>query len=66
VQYERRSFEVDVLECPKCHGRLRVLRSVTEPDVVDLVLTSLGMPTAAPRPVRARDPTELLGEPRLE
>ena len=57
----RRSFQVDVLECAKCGGRLRVLGEVIEPTMVRLVLESLGMPTGAPRVARARDPTELLG-----
>jgi hypothetical protein len=26
----RRSFSVDVLECPKCHGRLRMMAVITE------------------------------------
>jgi hypothetical protein len=26
----RRSFSVDVLDCPKCHGRLRVVAVITE------------------------------------
>jgi Putative transposase len=58
----RRSFEVDVLACPGCGGRLRVLGEVTDPAMVRLVLDSLGMPTDAPRVARARDPTEWLGE----
>jgi hypothetical protein len=58
----RRSFEVDVLACPGCGGRLRVLGEVTDPAMVPLVLDSLGMPTDAPRVARARDPTEWLGE----
>jgi hypothetical protein len=58
----RRSFQVDVLACPRCDGRLRVLGEVTDPAMVRLVLDSLGMPSDAPRAARARDPTELLGE----
>ena len=58
----RRSFGTDVLACPSCAGRLRVLGEVTEPATVRLVLESLGMPAEAPRAARARDPTELLGD----
>lgn len=58
----RRSFDVDVLACARCGGRLRVLGQVTEPAAVRLVLESLGLPTEAPRAARARDPTELLAE----
>ena len=55
----RRSFDVDVLACPKCHGRLRVLSEVTDPAMVRLMLEGLGLPTEAPNAARARDPTEL-------
>ena len=58
----RRTFEVDVLKCATCGGRLRVLGEVTEPTMVSLVLQSLGMPTDTPPVARARDPTESLGE----
>jgi hypothetical protein len=58
----RRSFEVDVLACPGCGGRLRVLGEVTDRAMVRVVLDSLGMPTDAPCVARARDPTEWLGE----
>ena len=58
----RRTFAVDVLACPTCGGRLRVLGEVTEPAMVRLALESLGVPTDAPRVARARDPTELVGQ----
>ena len=54
----RRSFAVDVLECPKCHGRLRVLAVITEREPVQRILAHLGMPTEAPHVARARDPTD--------
>ncbi len=62
----RRTFDVDVLRCPSCEGRLRVLGSVTEPAMVRLVLDCLGMPSEPPRVARARDPTELEGELDVE
>jgi hypothetical protein len=54
----RRSFSVDVLECPKCHDRLRVLAVITEREPVQRILAHLGMPTEAPHVARARDPTD--------
>jgi hypothetical protein len=54
----RRAFDVDVLECPKCHGRLRVLAVVTEREPVQRILAHIGMPTEAPPVARARDPTD--------
>jgi hypothetical protein len=58
----RRSFDVDILQCPECGGRLRMLGEITDAPVVRLVLESLALPAGAPRAARARDPTELLGE----
>jgi hypothetical protein len=54
----RRSFSVDVLECPKCHGRLRVVAVITEREPVRRILAHLGMATDAPPLARARDPTD--------
>jgi hypothetical protein len=42
--------------------RLRVLGETTEPVMLRLALESLGIPTAAPGPARARDPTALLAD----
>ena len=51
----RRTFEVDVLACTHCGGRLRVLSVITEPGPVRRILEHLGMP-ADPVPIaRARD-----------
>jgi len=54
----RRSMGVDVLECPKCQGRLRVLAVITERQPVQRILSHLGMATEAPLLARARDPTD--------
>ncbi len=56
----RRSLSVDVLECPMCHGRLRVLAVITEPEPIQRILSHLGMPTEPPPVARARDPSERL------
>jgi hypothetical protein len=53
----RRTYATDVLECPQCHGRLRILAAITAPDTARQILECLGLPTAVPRPARARDPT---------
>lgn len=54
----RRSFDVDVLQCPRCQGRLRVLAVITERDAVQRILAHLGVPTDPPPLARARDPTD--------
>jgi hypothetical protein len=57
VRLLRRSLSVDALECPKCHGRLRMLAVITEREPVRRILGHLGLPTEPPPVARARDPT---------
>ena len=61
-QLLRRTFDVDVLECPKCKGRLRLIETVVEKGAARQILERLGLPVDAPRLVRARDPTTLDGD----
>jgi hypothetical protein len=56
----RRSFSVDVLHCPKCHGRLRVIAVITEREPVTRILAHVAMPTEAPPLARGRDPSDQL------
>jgi hypothetical protein len=58
AQLLRRSFDVDIEQCPKCGGRIRLIQSVTEPTVARAILERLGFPTEAPIAARARDPTD--------
>ena len=53
----RRTFDVDVLVCPTCSGRLRVLGAVTDAAEARELLERLGLPADAPTTARARDPT---------
>jgi len=65
----KRVFLVDVLECPKCRGRMKILTAVVEPASVRRVLASLGLPSEAPRLQPARSPPQLElggGEAALE
>ena len=54
----RRTFDVDILECPRCLGRLRVLAVISEREPVQRILRHLGLPTEPPPVARARDPTD--------
>jgi hypothetical protein len=56
----QRTFAADVQQCPKCHGRLRVIGTVLDPVAAHAILSRLALPTAAPALARARDPTELV------
>lgn len=44
----KRVFELDVLECPHCHGRLRILAAIHPPENTQKILQCLGLPTRAP------------------
>jgi hypothetical protein len=55
----RRSLSVDVLECPTCHGRLRLVAVITEREPVQRILAHLGLPTEPPPLAHARDPTDV-------
>jgi hypothetical protein len=43
-----RTFAIDVLTCPECGGRLRLIATITDHAVIKRILTHLGLPTDAP------------------
>jgi hypothetical protein len=51
----RRAFGFDVLVCPRCGGRLRLVALIDEAAAVQRILRHLGLPTEVPeaRPARA-------------
>jgi hypothetical protein len=55
----RRTFAVDVLECRRCHGRMRIVAVIDQPEVIATILTHLSLPARAPPPRPAR--TDPLG-----
>jgi hypothetical protein len=50
----RRVFQIDVLACGICGGRLRFIATIEDPPVVQKILAHLGLPTALPEPYPAR------------
>ena len=52
----KRTFGFDVLACPRCEGRMRLLAMLTEPKSVSRYLRGLGEPTEAPARAPARGP----------
>jgi hypothetical protein len=57
----RRTFPFDVLACPRCGGRLRLVALIEQADVVQQILRHLGLPTEVPEPRPARAPPRRLG-----
>ena len=51
-----RTFAVDVLACPKCHGRMRLLALVQETADIARFLAAMGEPTELPRRSPPRGP----------
>ncbi len=56
----RRTFGVDVLACPRCGGRLRLVALIEQASVVQRILRHLGLPTEVPESRPARAPPRLL------
>jgi hypothetical protein len=52
----RRTFGVDVLACPRCGRRLRLVALIDQTSVIQRTLRHLGLPTDVPEPRPARPP----------
>ena len=52
----RRAFEVDVLACQRCGGRLRLIALIEASAVARRILTHLALPADVPTPALARAP----------
>ena len=46
----RRVFDLDVLECAACGGKLRVLAAIQDPDAIRAILDCLGLSSRPPPP----------------
>jgi len=53
----RRTFAVDVLDCPECGGRLRLLATITQHEVIERILSHLGLPIepVSPEPAQSQE-----------
>jgi hypothetical protein len=59
----RKVFALDVLACPDCGGRLRVLAFITEATTARRILDCLGLDSTPPPLARAQAPPEQLEPP---
>jgi len=46
----RRAFDIDVLRCPRCAGRMRLLATIDDPLVIQKTLAHVGLPGARDGP----------------
>ena len=44
----KRVWLLDVLECPRCTGRMRIMAAIVRPDVTRKILDCVGLPSRAP------------------
>jgi hypothetical protein len=44
----KRVFELDVLECDRCGGRMRILAAIHQPEAIRKILECLGLPSRPP------------------
>ena len=56
AELRMRTFAADVLSCPRCSGRLRLVALMTQPKEIQRYLRALGEPTEAPARSPARGP----------
>lgn len=54
-EHYRRVFALDVLECPRCRGPMRILAEIHPPDTTRAILECLKLPSRAP-PTEAPEP----------
>src|SRR5437867_1237932 len=54
AQLMARVFALEVLECPRCRSRMRILAAIEDPVVARKILDSLGLPSRAPPVAPAR------------
>ena len=52
----RRTFGVDVLACPRCGGRLRLVALIDQASVIQRILRHLRVPAEIPEPRPERPP----------
>jgi hypothetical protein len=52
----KRVFLEDVLECPRCQARMRLIATITDPGVIVAILSCLGLEARAPPQASAGPP----------
>src|SRR2546422_1903286 len=62
----KRVWELDVLECPRCRGRMKIVAAIHSPNAIQKILNCLGLPSRAP-PIAAaaRTSSDPLDDPHV-
>ena len=59
----RRAFDLDVLYCPRCAGRMQLIAAIEDPAVIQRILTHLGLPATRDGPPPPSSPPAGGAEP---
>ena len=60
-QLMARIFQIDVLACPRCGAKRRILAAIDAPEAIRKILSFLGLPTRAPPVTPALPDTDEAG-----
>jgi uncharacterized protein YbaR (Trm112 family) len=55
-------FDLDVLACPRCGGRMSLIATIEEPQVIRKILGHLGLPTEIPLPRPPPAPSDFFSD----
>jgi hypothetical protein len=44
----REPADIDIEQCPRCGGRLKIIAAIVDPPLIIQILTHLGLPARAP------------------
>ena len=56
AQRLKRVFNIDIETCPECKGKVKVIASIEDPQVIKKILGHLGLESRAPTPWPSRGP----------
>lgn len=54
----KRSLDLDVLVCPRCSGRMRLIAAIEDAEVAEKILRAMGLPHESPHLEPARPPPQ--------
>jgi hypothetical protein len=58
----KRVFDIDIENCEKCGGTVRIIASIEDPDVIQKILKHLGLDQPCDTPIRS-PPSVLISQP---
>ena len=58
----KRAYDLDVLICPRCSRKMRVLATILKPDAIRAILEACGFPADSPPRAPAEPPPQEVGD----